>query len=95
MPGLVTKCSVVQKVDSRQTFTNILNLHCDLDLEHSNPIFPQDIPASDAVYYQTKFSDKMLGSLENIGWINNDILTLHCDIDLECSNLFFSQDTGL
>ena len=23
---------------SRQTFTNILNLHCDLDLEHSNPI---------------------------------------------------------
>ena len=42
MPGLVTKCSVVQKILSGQTFTNILNLHCDLDLEHSNPFFPQD-----------------------------------------------------
>ena len=39
--GLVTKCSVVQKILSRQTFTNILNLRCDLDLECSNPIFPQ------------------------------------------------------
>ena len=42
IPGLVTKCSVVQKILSRQTFTNILNLHCDLDLERSNPIFSQD-----------------------------------------------------
>ena len=30
IPGLVTKCPVVQKI-SRQTFTNILNLRCDLD----------------------------------------------------------------
>ena len=34
---------------SGQTFTDILNLHCDVDLEHSNPIFPQDTPAYDAV----------------------------------------------
>ena len=27
----------------QQTFNNILNLHCDLDFEHSNPIFPQDM----------------------------------------------------
>ena len=27
----------------------ILNFHCDLDLEHSNPIFPQDTLAYDAV----------------------------------------------
>ena len=47
--GLVTKCPAVQKVLSRQTFTNILNLHCDLDLERSNPIFPQDTPAYDVV----------------------------------------------
>ena len=39
IPGLVTKCSVVQKISSRQTFTDILNLHCDLDLESSNPHF--------------------------------------------------------
>ena len=45
----VTKCSVVQKVSSGQTFTDISNLRCDLDLEYSNPIFPQDIPVYDAV----------------------------------------------
>ena len=42
IPGSVTKCSVVQKISSRQSVTNILNLGCDLDLECSNPIFPQD-----------------------------------------------------
>ena len=31
-----------------QTFTNILNLRCDLNLACSNPIFPQDTPAYDA-----------------------------------------------
>ena len=31
------------------TFTNILNLRCGLDLEHSNPIFPQDPPAYNGV----------------------------------------------
>ena len=49
IPGLVTKCSVVQKILSGQAFTNILNCRCDLDLEHSNPIFPQDTLAYDAV----------------------------------------------
>ena len=49
IPSLVTKCSAVQKISSRQTFTDILNLHCDLDLECSNPIFQQDTPAYDAV----------------------------------------------
>ena len=34
---------------SRQTFTDILNLRCDLDLEHSNPTFPQNTLAYDAV----------------------------------------------
>ena len=47
--SLVTKCSLVQKMLSRQTFTNILNLHCGLDLECNNPIFPQDTPAYDGV----------------------------------------------
>ena len=47
MTNLVTKCSVIQKISSRQIFTDILNLCCDLDLEHSNPIFPKDTPAYD------------------------------------------------
>ena len=34
---------------SGQTFTDILNLPCDLDLECSNPIFLQDTSAYDAV----------------------------------------------
>ena len=49
IPGLATKYSVVQKISSGKTFTNIFNLHCDLDLERSNPIFPQDTPAYDTV----------------------------------------------
>ena len=49
IPGLVTKCSMVQKISSGQTFTDILNLRCHLDLEYSNPIFPQDTMAYNAV----------------------------------------------
>ena len=49
IPGLATKCYVVQGILSGQNFTCILNLHCDLDLECSNPIFPQDTLAYDAV----------------------------------------------
>ena len=49
IPGLVTKCSLGQKISSGQTFTDILNVCCDLDLECSNPIFQQGTLASDAV----------------------------------------------
>ena len=49
IPTLVTKCSVIQKISSGQIFTDVSTLHCDLDLEHSNPIFSQDTPAYDAV----------------------------------------------
>ena len=35
--------------DIVQTNINIFNLRCDLDLERSNPIFPQDTLAYDAV----------------------------------------------
>ena len=48
IPGLVTKCSVVQNISFGQTFTNILNLCCDLDLESNNPYFPQNTLAYDA-----------------------------------------------
>ena len=65
IPGLATKYSVVQKISSGQTFTNILTLCCDLDLECSNAIFPQDTPAY-GVYYQIKFGCKQTNSLEDI-----------------------------
>ena len=35
--------------NTRQIFTDIFNLRCDLDLERSNPIFPQDTLAYDVV----------------------------------------------
>ena len=56
-PKLVSKCSVVQKISFRQTFTDILNLCCDLDLENSNPIFcttlAYDAVLSNQVWLQT------------------------------------------
>ena len=62
IPHLVTKCSVVQKIVSGQTFTDILNHYCDHDLERSHPIFPQNTPAYDA----SKFGCKRTSSLEDL-----------------------------
>ena len=49
IPNLVTKCSGIQKISSRQTYTNILNLCCDLDPERSTPLFLQDTLAYETV----------------------------------------------
>ena len=49
IPSLVTKCFVVQKISPGQIFTDIFNLRCDLDLECSNPICPQDTLAYNVV----------------------------------------------
>ena len=38
-----------EKISSRQTFTDILNLRCDLDLQRSSPIFQKNTLAYDAV----------------------------------------------
>ena len=40
---------MVQNISSGQTFTNILKLPCDLEVECSNPIFLKDTPAYGAV----------------------------------------------
>ena len=52
IPSLVSKWSVVQKISSGKTFTNILNLYHDLDLEHRNSIFAQDTLAYDVALVQ-------------------------------------------
>ena len=64
-PSLVTKCSVVQKISSRQTFTDILNLCCDLDFECSNPVFHRTLQLM-MLYYWNKFGCKWTSSLEDI-----------------------------
>ena len=70
-----------------------MSLCCDLDLENSKPIFLHAIQLT-MMHHNTKFSNKLLGGLDDIIWTNINFLTLHCDLDLECSNLsFFSQDT--
>ena len=69
--------------DIIRTFTNIFNLHCDLDFECSNPMFPKNTTASDAV-------------LSNQVWLQTDhqfvrysrnshilIISLHYDFDNE------------
>ena len=66
IPTLVTKCFVIQKILSRQTFTDILNLLCDLDLDRSNPIFSQNTPAYDAV-------------LSNQVWLQTDLQFRRCN----------------
>ena len=62
IPNLVTKCSVIQKISSGQTFTDILNLCCDLDLKRSNPIFTRTLQLM-ILYYQTMFGCKPTSSL--------------------------------
>ena len=73
---------MVQKI-SGQTFTNILNLSCYLDLERSNLIFQQDTLAYDAV-------------LSNEVWLQIayfDYISPHCDLDIEHSEPIFLYGT--
>ena len=96
IPGLATKCSVVQKILSRQTLTDISDLHCHLDLERSYSIFPQDTPAYDAVLLnQTKFSCKRTSSLEDrIRIVFFFFLSPRCDRDIEDNEPIFPHDTS-
>ena len=64
LPNLVTKCSVIQKISPGQTFTDISNLRCDLDLEHSNLFFHRTLRLM-ILYYKTKFGWKPTSSLED------------------------------
>ena len=66
IPGLVTKCSVVQKILSRQTFPNILNLCCDFDLECSNPFFFHKMLWFTMMYHQTKYCKRISSSEETV-----------------------------
>ena len=80
-------------MSSRQTFTDILNLFGDPDLEHSNPNFPQDSLAHNAV-------------LSNQVWLQTNqrfrrykrnshilIISPRCDLDIEVSEPLFLHDT--
>ena len=85
---------MIQKISSGQTFTDILNLCCDLDLEYSNPIFQQDTLAYDAllsnqVWLQTDQQFRRYSRNDHI-LIN---ISPHCDLDTEHSEPIFLHDT--
>ena len=84
---------MVQKILSEQTFTNILNLRCDLDLERGNPIFPQNTPASDVVLSNQVYlqMDQLFRRYSK----NSHILiikALTVTLTLKIVNQFFLQD---
>jgi len=66
MLGLVTKGSAIRKISSKLTLTETFNLGCDIDLEHSNPIFSLDTSLLMMIYHQTEFGFKRLIGLELI-----------------------------
>ena len=63
-PSLVSKWSAIQKISSGQTFTDILNLCCDLDLERRNQVLHRTLRLM-MLYYKTKFGCKRTSSLED------------------------------
>ena len=92
---MITKHSVVQKVSSGQTFANILNFRCDLDLECSNQIFPQDTPAYDAVLSNQVWlqSGKQFRRYNKKKQSYFDYISPHCDHNIEDSEPIFLHDT--
>ena len=88
IPSLVTKCFVVQKISSRQTFTDVFNFCCDLDLEQYNSIILQDTLVYDAVLSNQVWlqTDQQFGIYSR----NNPI---HCDLDIDDSEPSFLPDT--
>ena len=62
---MVTNGSAMHKISSKPTLTETFNLGCDIDLEHSNSTFSQDISLL-MIYTQIDFGCKRLTGLELI-----------------------------
>ena len=73
--GLLTKGSAIHKISSKLTSIEIFNLGCDIDLEHSNPIFLLDKVFLFMMFYrQIEFGYKRVISLELINNIVDTII---------------------
>ena len=92
---MVTKCPVIQKISSGQSFTDILSLRCDLDLERSNPIFQQDTLDYDAVLSNQVWlqTDQQLRRYSRSNHNYFDYIRPQCDLDTEHSEPIFVHDT--
>ena len=79
-----------------QTFTGVLNLHCDLDLEYRKTTFSQDTPAYEHVLSNQVGRQKISSSEHMIEIVMISLYEpklSYCDLDLEDSNPFFAHDT--
>ena len=95
IPSSIKKGYVVQKILSGQIFPAILNRHCVLDLEDSNPkLSHYTPPCDDAPLYQICLQTGL--KVQEI-WkkVIFEDLSPHCDLDLnlEDRNPTFSYDT--
>ena len=61
----------------------VLNLHCDLDLEHNNLIFTQDAPAYENVPSNKIWLQKDQQLIDMVETIISDKLSPHCDFVLD------------
>ena len=82
---------------SGQTFTEVQNLHCDLDLEYSKATFSQDTPAYEYMHCQTKLVAPKNQQFRTYNrnshiWLYEPKFS-YCDLDLEDRNPFFAYDT--
>ena len=75
----------MHKISSKLTWTETFNLGCDIDLEHSNPIFSLDTSLLMMIYTQIGFGCKRLTGLE----LYFDYISPLCDLDLEDRIPFF------
>ena len=74
--SLVTKYSAVQKTSAGQSFIDILNLCCNLDLESSNPIFSQNT-GLECCTIKPKFVQQLKYMVETIiFWLYKPLLWL-------------------
>ena len=80
IPSLNTKACAMQKILSGQT-TEILNVHGDLDLEHSNSVFSLDTLAYDNLLYLLA-KDSLVQMIQTV-IIFITIISPHCNLDLE------------
>ena len=79
------KIKVQQLISSGQTL--IMNLCCDLDLEHSQPKFSLDTSVCiRMIYHQTKFVCKsIISSEDTIKTVIFWLIKPHCDLNLQDS----------
>ena len=92
IPNLVTDSSAVEDILSKWTFTGILNLSCDLGLDHNRAIqsFHKTIQLM-LMYHQTKFICTRISSSEDRKSYF-DYMIHHCDLDLEYSKSILLED---